>query len=237
MFKRQKYVTPIMIFAVVVSLRYPCFAQTNPVNSDSASIEITSEGILLKSTIPVYAMQFKIVGEKLDSCVVTPTEVLTGFEVGINKSGERIKVLVYNLNRLTIPAGEHLVFTLTGGQNLNLQEIIVSDKNGRSIPTDVKEKYSQLLQGYKLYPNYPNPFNSSTTLRYQLLKPANVKLAIFDSLGRNIRVLEEKKKSPGFFQIVWDGRDKFGRVVSGGIFYARFTANKFVAAGKLIMLK
>ncbi|MFQ6608761.1 MAG: FlgD immunoglobulin-like domain containing protein, partial [Fidelibacterota bacterium] len=67
-------------------------------------------------------------------------------------------------------------------------------------------------------PNHPNPFNPTTTIRYDLPEPSYVSLVIYDILGREVRRLLDSRVDAGFKSVVWDGRDDTGNSVSTGIY-------------------
>jgi len=75
-----------------------------------------------------------------------------------------------------------------------------------------------LPQHYALHSNYPNPFNPTTAIRYDLPEVSYVSLVIYDILGREIRTLLDKREEAGFKSVVWDGKDKGGNIVSAGIY-------------------
>ena len=91
--------------------------------------------------------------------------------------------------------------------------------------------------------NYPNPFNPSTTIAYQIAKPASVKLDIYDILGRKVRNLIDGDVSVGYYSVIWNGRGESGKDVSSGTYLYRFTAvprsgeKAFIHSGKLMLLK
>jgi photosystem II stability/assembly factor-like uncharacterized protein len=68
---------------------------------------------------------------------------------------------------------------------------------------------------FALYPNYPNPFNSSTTIRYSIPTAGPVTLDIYDILGRKVQTLLDVKQQAGAHQVIWDANG----VVSGVYFY------------------
>lgn len=80
--------------------------------------------------------------------------------------------------------------------------------------------------------NYPNPFNASTTLVFQLQQPAKAKLEIFDMLGRNVASLADGQMSAGTHRLVWNA----GQMASG-IYIARLTAGDQVFTRKLLLIK
>ena len=85
--------------------------------------------------------------------------------------------------------------------------------------------------------NYPNPFNPTTTIRYQLPEAAPVRLVIYDVLGRRVRTLLSEAKTPGYHQVIWDGRNDAGTPVGSGIYLYRFQAGDYVAVRKMTLLK
>ncbi|MDH4036229.1 MAG: T9SS type A sorting domain-containing protein [Candidatus Krumholzibacteria bacterium] len=85
--------------------------------------------------------------------------------------------------------------------------------------------------------NYPNPFNPSTTIRYEVAPSQEVALAIFDVSGRLVRTLDAGAKSQGMHQTTWDGRDHRGRPVASGVYYARLSSPTQTLTRKVVLLK
>lgn len=71
---------------------------------------------------------------------------------------------------------------------------------------------------FHLRGNYPNPFNPTTTIRYDLPEASYVSLMIYDILGREVRTLLDSRVVAGFKSVVWNGRDDTGNSVSTGIY-------------------
>ncbi len=74
---------------------------------------------------------------------------------------------------------------------------------------------------FALHPAYPNPFNPSTTIRFDLPEAAEVSLLIYDMLGREVARLVTGRRGPGYHQVTWDGRNAEGRSVPTGLYIAR----------------
>jgi hypothetical protein len=85
---------------------------------------------------------------------------------------------------------------------------------------------------YVLQQNYPNPFNPSTTIEYSISNKGHVMLKIFDILGREVAELVNEVKSPGTYQVSFDGL----RLASGVYIYQLSTAD-FVQARKMVLVK
>jgi len=77
---------------------------------------------------------------------------------------------------------------------------------------------------FALQPNYPNPFNPSTTLRIDLPSAARVEVTVYNMLGQRIRRLVRSPVAQGSHEVSWDGQDDHGRIVPSGIYLVNFVA-------------
>jgi hypothetical protein len=82
---------------------------------------------------------------------------------------------------------------------------------------------------------YPNPFNPSTTLLYNLPEAGYTRLAVMDVLGREVVVLDEGSREDGSYRCMWDGRSATGESVAGGLYFARLVVQG--AGGKPTQIK
>lgn len=90
---------------------------------------------------------------------------------------------------------------------------------------------------FRLYQNFPNPFNPSTTIKYELPAGGIVRLEIFDLSGKRVRILVNEFKDAGSYTTVWDGKDDKGNEVSAGTYFAKIK-NEFKALScKMILLR
>ena len=94
-----------------------------------------------------------------------------------------------------------------------------------------------LPEGLGLYPSYPNPFNSSTVIAFDLARAGVVQLTVHDALGQQVRLLESGELSPGRHARQWDGRDDRGRAVASGIYIHRLEAAGAVQVGKAALIR
>src|SRR5439155_3079340 len=89
-----------------------------------------------------------------------------------------------------------------------------------------------------LYQNVPNPFNPTTTIRFDLAQDGRVELRVFDVAGRQVRTLADGKVRAGsHHEVAWNGQDGAGRRVPSGVYFYRLVAGDFVATRKLVVLK
>jgi hypothetical protein len=80
---------------------------------------------------------------------------------------------------------------------------------------------SAAVPAIRLHPSRPNPFNGTTTIRFELAESASVRLTVIDASGRLVRTLVDRTVESGSHDIVWDGTDSGNRRVASGVYYAR----------------
>ncbi|MGD9898905.1 MAG: FlgD immunoglobulin-like domain containing protein, partial [Calditrichaceae bacterium] len=91
---------------------------------------------------------------------------------------------------------------------------------------------------YALFKNYPNPFNPTTNIRFQLPDVQNVKLAVYDIRGSLVKTVVNNQAFPaGEHTVTWDATDNNGSRVASGMYIYRFEAGKFSKIDKMILLK
>ena len=95
-----------------------------------------------------------------------------------------------------------------------------------------------VITSFNLNQNFPNPFNSITTIKYQVSKSVLVNLIIYDLTGKEvIRLIDNQNVNPGEHQVTWSGNDQTGKEVSSGIYIYVLTAGKYKQARKMVVLK
>ncbi len=110
--------------------------------------------------------------------------------------------------------------------------------NAIGILTDVKDEFTETPTEYKLYANYPNPFNPSTVISYDLPFECNVKLSIYNIVGEEVAVLRNTTQSAGRYNVEWNASD-----VSSGIYFYRISSTStngsgnFVKVMKMLLIK
>jgi hypothetical protein len=88
-----------------------------------------------------------------------------------------------------------------------------------------------------LHANHPNPFNPSTTIRYELAAADNVRLRVFDATGRLVRTLVDAREGAGAHDVTFDGRDDAGRPMASGVYFYRLDAGSTTQTRKMVLLK
>lgn len=91
--------------------------------------------------------------------------------------------------------------------------------------------------GVVLYPAHPNPFNPSTTIRYQIASRARVNLSIFDITGALVATLVDDEQPAGPHSVAWRAIDRRGHALASGVYLCRLVAGREQHAQKLVVLK
>ena len=122
--------------------------------------------------------------------------------------------------------------------------VIGSVRSRPAAPVNSSQSSAQreIPDATRLLANYPNPFNPETWIPYQLAKPSNVKIIIYDTRGSVVRQLELGHQSPGTYTSQsraahWDGRNALGEQVASGIYFYEFQADNVSLLRKMLILK
>lgn len=139
------------------------------------------------------------------------------------------------VDNLTAPGTYEYVITATDyGDNESARSAAVSYTftplsivDGMGIPDE-----------FALRANYPNPFNPSTTIAYQMPEAGRVSLEVYDLTGNVVSTLVSESQPAGYYQTVWNGRDQRGVPVATGVYFYRLQAGaEFVKTHKMVLMK
>lgn len=131
-----------------------------------------------------------------------------------------------------------LAFVSHHSDNVQRRTVLNSIEQ-RLIPVvvSVDDRDAGLPARFALYENYPNPFNPSTTIRYDLPRQSQVSLKVFNILGEEVATLVNEAQPGGKYELNWNGKNRFGQQASSGVYVYRLQAGDFVQAKKMMLLK
>jgi len=121
-------------------------------------------------------------------------------------------------------------------QRYSIDEVIFSLNQGTGI-TDVDGNPTVIPLSYELGNNYPNPFNPTTEIEYAIPVSNHVSLAVFNSLGQQIKTLVDRNMTAGTYHATWDGTDDMGNSVPSGTYFYKMTSSHFNASKRMTLLK
>ncbi|MBN1478870.1 T9SS C-terminal target domain-containing protein [candidate division KSB1 bacterium] len=103
--------------------------------------------------------------------------------------------------------------------------------------TGIQERYNPAPQQFTLAANYPNPFNPSTTMSFEIPNTTLVTLKIINTQGQVIRTLLSEEKAAGSHTLIWDGRDNFGQNAASGLYLYQMTAGDLSQTRKMLLVR
>ncbi len=116
------------------------------------------------------------------------------------------------------------------------QVLIYNNFEGQNT-TDVNDDNTSILKKYELLQNYPNPFNPTTTIKFNVAKAGQVKVIVYDILGREVKTLFNEETHVGFHTVEWNGTNNYGNKVATGLYFYQLKAGAVQLTRKMILLK
>ena len=251
-------IEPTIVVNEFLALNDACCTDPNGENDDYIELynygneAVNIGGYIITDNIGNYENYHQIpIGN--DSTIIQPGEIILlwadkdseqgvlHLEIKLSGSGEQIAIFMPDSNTVvdTLTYGEQTVDVSYGrypnGSDTwqqmnptpgtsNTEELFTMDSN-------------TILNSYRLYPAYPNPFNPETTIRYDLPEQTFVFITIYDVVGRKIRTIVNEQQDSGKRSIIWNAKDENGQPVSAGIYLYQIQAGDFVQTKKLILIK
>jgi len=121
---------------------------------------------------------------------------------------------------------------------------IVKFTGGDITAVEDEESGSTLPRNFTLYQNYPNPFNPTTIIKYTLNgqspaggKANRTRLAVYNLLGREVKVLIDEVQPAGTYEVNWDATDRNGQTVATGVYFYKLERGDLYETRKMVLLK
>src|SRR5690606_30610934 len=99
-------------------------------------------------------------------------------------------------------------------------------------PIGITQISTEIPEKFELYQNFPNPFNPSTLIKYDLAKNSTVNIVVYDLLGRQVSSLVNQKQNAGRYQVSFDGAS-----LSSGIYFYKIVTQEYVQVKRMLLIK
>ncbi len=158
---------------------------------------------------------------------------------GYDKTGYYSGETFHTVPELSGAASNVMACSEDGRIALNAFNRVRSDYFGirEFIPSTVGVKEPRLPVPFLVASSYPNPFNPTVTIRFELPAADRVKIAIYNVTGQRVKQLADRRFAAGVSQVVWDSRTDAGSMASSGVYFYRIEAGKQMKAGKMLLLR
>lgn len=160
-----------------------------------------------------------------------------------------VTVLIINLNGdyLNLPEGSLVTFPvekaderMTGKMQFDFISTIAAGPFGQDIPTASKSTSIDLdaiPDTYALHQNFPNPFNPTTSIRFDLKDEGTVNISVYNLLGQRVKTLVNTDLTAGYHEVIWNGTNEQGAPVGAGVYIYSLSSEYFNQTRKMILLK
>jgi len=210
----MKFISPLMLLGALAN----CYGQT------VYNVEPATKGNRIDLTIANQGGPTPAEGVEVRAVQYPSKITLTSTVVAIGTvppRGEKTASFTFDVARPTKP----------GDNSQDTLKFLITDKNGSVFEKSIIVKYT-LPATYGLDQNFPNPFNPSTTIFYQIPTNSRVTLHVYNVLGQLVNTLVDEDRPAGFHEATFDA----SRLATGVYFY-RMTAGKFVSIKKMLLMK
>ena len=219
-----------------------------------AKVSENTVSINMENTMPVAGLQFTVNGSSnlaLNNVKNSGRTQSGSWQIHQNQVNDStINVVIINSGIADIPAGKGAIaeFTITdngsaSNSRVTLNKVVVADQFAQKVSVEISniEWTSAIAQAqekeFTLEQNYPNPFNPSTTIRYKLELPGQVRLTIYDITGREVMRVTDQYQVGGTYSATWNGTDDAGRQVASGAYFAQLNMDGKFATLKMTLTK
>lgn len=136
------------------------------------------------------------------------------------------------------PISDVLIELFNRDDSLNIYTTTTNDQGSFNIDviTNIQQQTNILPDNFMMIRNYPNPFNPSTIIHYQIPYSEIVEIKIYDILGREVYTVYSGYHKAGTYEVIWNGRNHFGETVSAGIYFCRLKSTNYQRVHKMVLL-
>ncbi len=114
---------------------------------------------------------------------------------------------------------------------------VLKTTDGGGAPIGITPISNEVPKDFRLEQNYPNPFNPSTNINFSIPKPGNVKLSVFDVLGREVETLVNEQLSAGTYKVDFPAPSGNASHLPSGLYFYRIISGNFTDVKKMLLIK
>jgi hypothetical protein len=191
--------------------------------SYSTDFEVGGVYLALRTSEPVSRESVKSLNESMELRLVT--------------TDSEVRLFIYSRDGATMPAGSNDLISISGLSDFAISSVDLAGADGRTASVSFAASGASIPSGFVLHQNYPNPFNPETHIAFDLSAASDVRLTVYDLLGREITTLLDDRFEAGRHDAVWTGRDRQGQTVASGVYFYRLSTEYGSFGRKMILMK
>ena len=211
-------------------------------NSDAVEITINSD-------VDIYGVQFDLAYDASDLSNPQITSLVNSADVysKVIEPG-KARVIMFSMQGDKIMSSSdnvasiiNISFDTNNAQNpdISISNLILAGSNGVSVDCvkDATYEGNLMPEETSLGTNYPNPFNPSTTIPFDITQAGNVTLSVYDMSGALVKTLTSDYKEPGSYKLVWNALNNDGQQVASGQYILKMSAPNYSNTLKMTFIK
>ena len=226
-----------MVVALSLGL---AFGATAKVGMQNAAISTDGLNLTIESSKDVHGIQFDLKYDPSELVFNGATSLLDGFTFEYKNDSDvgKVRGLMFSMQGTKINMDnitEVIEFDFQGQGTVSFDEVILAGTQGQRIDdvTFTSFDVNTTPQATELKASYPNPFNPSTTINYDLAADGDVSIVIYDALGREVTTLLDGAQVAGTnHQITWNASEQ-----ASGAYFLRMTSGNYTNTQKLMLVK
>jgi hypothetical protein len=187
--------------------------------TESKDVYNDSINYLVYAKVGVYPAE-EIYDTTVTSVSITYQEILWGVFEGSPVNGATVSLNVKatdGIDTVDVTGDNRVIY-------VNRYEYLSTE--GEGVPVE-----------FALHENYPNPFNPTTTLRFDLPEVSDITLTIYNMLGQKVRTFDYQNTSAGYHSVKWNATNDYGDPVGAGVYLYQLQTKDFVKTRKMVLLK
>lgn len=205
-------------------------------------VKVKSDGsrsyIRLESELPIGGALLVFEGENATIENVKLSPEAQDLDLYTYQVGRQIRVLVISQEARPLPAGEGYLLSFES-EGVDTLHASLADQQGELLPVKQEYESGSRPARYKLQQNYPNPFNPQTKIEYLVAGegPVQVGVKVYNVAGQLVKTLVDRVKSPGAYEVTWNGRNEKDEEVASGVYFYKLRVSDFVETKKMVLLR
>ena len=217
---------------------YIIWVRMMPVDGDANSVHVGIDGVIdpLSKGIQTQALGDWIWlslsrGSNALEQTISSAGVYT-FNLWMREDGTLIDKIVLTTDAGFVPTGEgpaespQAAAPASAANRGGLDALDIGETKSVDLPTE-----------YALKANYPNPFNPTTTIQFDVPEASDVRLEVYDMMGRRVATLVNGNFNAGRYEATWNARSDAGNAVASGVYLYRLQAGSFESVKRMVLMK
>lgn len=204
----------------------------------------------INSLYTFYLQAKDLDGDGKEELIVSIANVILMLKFIGSPNNHQYEIYYVKIGEVTEPTAEFLPLTIADLDGDGKQDFLLpfqKSENGQAVNFSYILKQNGIVEvepfntqpaSFNIYiKSYPVPFNSTSSVRFSIVKEGIAKIKVYNSIGKEIKTLLEEQLSPGEYNIQWEARDEYGIPLPSGIYFITLQTENVFKTTKTILLK